>query len=67
MQRNRLFAVLIVAALVVAVFAAGPVRAQNKSFKIGFSNGFVDSEWRTQMLQDAQDVAKFVAQVAGRE
>ncbi|PZA06305.1 sugar ABC transporter substrate-binding protein [Meiothermus sp. PNK-Is4] len=32
--------------------------AQNKTIRIGISNGFVGSEWRTQMLDDIKTVAE---------
>lgn len=38
----------------VATTAAAPA----KKFTIGVSNGFVDSEWRTQMVQDIVDINK---------
>ncbi len=41
------------------VLAAGTsVHAQEQSFKIGLSNSFVGSEWRTQMIEEAQAAAK---------
>nr|BBH92231.1 sugar ABC transporter substrate-binding protein [Thermogemmatispora argillosa] len=36
--------------------SSGGNGAHHKPFTIGVSNGFVDSEWRTQMLQDMQTV-----------
>lgn len=46
-----------IALLAVVVLGAGIVTAQQDSFTIGFSNGFVSSEWRTQMIADFEAVA----------
>ena len=54
--------VLLALALVMMLAASGlvgqPAKAQNKTFKIGVSNSFVSSEWRTQMLQNMQNVVQ---------
>lgn len=34
-----------------------PAQAQGQTFKVGVSNGFVGSEWRTQMLDGIKEVA----------
>lgn len=47
---------LIAAAVVMAAFSSGAM-AQEQSFRIGLSNGFVGSEWRTQMIAEAQAAA----------
>lgn len=44
------------AALVLAAYTSA--HAQEQSFKIGLSNSFVGSEWRTQMIEEAQAAAK---------
>jgi len=48
---------LVFSAAALIISAAG-VQAQNKSFKIGLSNGWVGSEWRTQMISEAEEAAK---------
>jgi ribose transport system substrate-binding protein len=47
----------IITGLAVAGLALAPALAQN-SFKVGISNGFVGSEWRTQMLDNIKDVVE---------
>lgn len=47
--------VAMIALVAVAALTAQPVKAQTK-FTIGVSNSFVGSEWRTQMLQDMENV-----------
>ncbi len=42
----------------VAVAAACGVQAQEKSYKIALSNGWVGSEWRTQMIDEARAAAQ---------
>lgn len=50
MLRKALFAAIAIA------LATGAAQAQ-QSFKIGLSNGWVGSEWRTQMIEEAQAAA----------
>jgi len=59
-KRKSFFTLALVVALLLTVTSSRSTLAQSsgKSFKIGVANNFVDSEWRTQMLQDLQDVAK---------
>jgi ribose transport system substrate-binding protein len=45
------------ALLSVAVLAISAVSAGADTFKIGLSNGWVGSEWRTQMIEEAQAAA----------
>jgi ribose transport system substrate-binding protein len=57
-MRKKIFAVAASAALVgVLSVAALPSAAQDTVYTIGVSNSFVGSEWRTQMIQNLQDVA----------
>lgn len=51
---NRVFGAL-VWALVFGILA-GPAQSAQKPFTIGLSNGFIGSEWRTQMIEDVQAV-----------
>jgi len=53
-MRNKML--VAIALLAIVVLGAGVVSAQD-SFTIGFSNGFVSSEWRTQMIADFEAVA----------
>ncbi|NPV68351.1 MAG: ABC transporter substrate-binding protein [Anaerolineae bacterium] len=55
-MKSKWLFVLPVLALVVALVGSGSVRAQGDSFVIGVSNGFVGSEWRTQMIQNMENV-----------
>jgi len=55
-MKSKLLFVLPVLALVVALVGSGAVAAQGDSFVIGVSNGFVGSEWRTQMIQNIENV-----------
>jgi ribose transport system substrate-binding protein len=48
----------LVMAVLASVSIIAPASAQEKSFKIGLSNSFVGSEWRTQMIEEAQAAAK---------
>jgi ribose transport system substrate-binding protein len=48
----------IIFGLAFAVLMAVPALAQKTSFKVGISNGFVGSEWRTQMLDNIKDVVE---------
>lgn len=52
-----MFGKFLAAAAIVAGLSSGAC-AQEKSFKIGLSNSFVGSEWRTQMIEEAQAAAK---------
>jgi ribose transport system substrate-binding protein len=56
--RRLLFVTALIVAVVAASFAGATTKAQGKSFKIGVSNSFVASEWRTQMLQNMENVVK---------
>lgn len=47
---------LIAVAAMAAAISTGAF-AQEQSFRIGLSNGFVGSEWRTQMIEEAQAAA----------
>ncbi len=47
---------VVLAAAISASFATAST-AQDQSFKIGLSNAFVGSEWRTQMIDEAQAAA----------
>src|SRR5262245_29854723 len=49
-----------VAALIAAAMA--PAASAKDSFTIGLSNGWVGSEWRTQMIDEAEQAAKAWAQ-----
>jgi ribose transport system substrate-binding protein len=59
MYCRKPLAILIILALLTAVMSVGaaPVQ-QNESFTIGVSNGFVGSEWRTQMIENIEDVVE---------
>jgi ribose transport system substrate-binding protein len=48
---------LSVSALAAAALGFGVVSAQDTTYTIGISNSFVGSEWRTQMIQNIEDVA----------
>ncbi|MEJ6785365.1 ABC transporter substrate-binding protein [Aminobacter sp. Piv2-1] len=52
MKRLAALALTTVAAIAVSAFSV-----QAESFKIGLSNGWVGSEWRTQMIEEAQAAA----------
>ncbi|NTJ44778.1 ABC transporter substrate-binding protein [Agrobacterium larrymoorei] len=45
------------AAMVLASSIAVTANAQEQTYKIGLSNGFAGSEWRTQMIEEAQAAA----------
>jgi len=53
MQRKTFILFLCLLALLSVTI---PVAAQDESFVIGVSNGFVGSEWRTQMIQNIENV-----------
>lgn len=48
---------VLTAALMLAASVSAGANAQEKVLKIGLSNGFVGSEWRTQMIEEAQATA----------
>lgn len=52
-----MFKKLVLAAMA-SVGIIASANAQEQSFKIGLSNSFVGSEWRTQMIDEAQAAAK---------
>jgi ribose transport system substrate-binding protein len=52
----RITSIAISAAAALA-FALLPAGAQDKSYTIGLSNGWVGSEWRTQMIEEAEAAA----------
>ena len=54
-MKKTLF-LLLPALMILALVGFGPVAAQDDSYVIGVSNGFVGSEWRTQMIQNMEDV-----------
>ena len=45
-------------ATMAAAFVVTTAQADAKTFKIGLSNGWVGSEWRTQMIEEAEAAAK---------
>lgn len=47
----------LILAAVASVSLVASASAQDKTFKIGLSNSFVGSEWRTQMIEEAQAAA----------
>lgn len=47
----------ITALLASVAFASGLTAASAADYKIGLSNGWVGSEWRTQMISEAEDMA----------
>lgn len=49
---------LVVLALLALLSLALPIAAQDEPFVIGVSNGFVGSEWRTQMIQQIESVVQ---------
>jgi ribose transport system substrate-binding protein len=55
-MRKRLLMLLPILAMLVGLVGVVPAAAQGDSFVIGVSNGFVGSEWRTQMIQNMEDV-----------
>jgi ribose transport system substrate-binding protein len=58
MHRKFTFMVLLAAMLLVFSIGVTATSAQDdQKFTIGVSNSFVGSEWRTQMIQNMQDVA----------
>lgn len=57
-SRKLLLIVILVVVVTLAGFTGHTAKAQGKSFKIGVSNSFVSSEWRTQMLSNMDNVVK---------
>jgi ribose transport system substrate-binding protein len=60
MQLKKVLVGLTALAMVVGVVNLGgrsSVEAQDMAIKVGISNSFVGSEWRTQMIQNLEDVA----------
>lgn len=60
MQLKKMLVGLTALAMVAGVANIGgrpSVQAQDLAIKVGISNSFVGSEWRTQMIQDLEDVA----------
>jgi ribose transport system substrate-binding protein len=55
MKKIKALAVGTVAALAMSAFST---QAQDQSYTIGLSNGWVGSEWRTQMIEEAQAAAE---------
>ncbi|PSJ60672.1 substrate-binding domain-containing protein [Pseudaminobacter soli (ex Li et al. 2025)] len=53
MKKSTMFALTTVAAMAVSVFST-----HAEDFKIGLSNGWVGSEWRTQMIDEAKAAAE---------
>lgn len=50
--------ILLLAVVLMLSLGLSPAQSQDKdTFVIGVSNGFVSSEWRTQMLQDIEEAA----------
>ncbi len=60
MKLTKGFIAVSVLTILVAVgmLISESAQAQSKTFKIGVSNGFVGSEWRTQMLDNIKDVVE---------
>lgn len=69
MTKRILLVVLMVVALAVGVAGVNrPARVvAQESYKIGISNSFVGSEWRTQMIQNIEDVAAELEEEKGIE
>jgi ribose transport system substrate-binding protein len=57
-MRKMLMVVVVAVLVAAAAFSMAPAQAQAKKFRIGVSNSFVGSEWRSQMLQDMEDAVK---------
>jgi ribose transport system substrate-binding protein len=59
MHRMKLVVLVVALALLASALGSAPVQAQASPvgpFTIGVSNSFVGSEWRTQMIQNMEDV-----------
>ncbi|MBN1565250.1 MAG: substrate-binding domain-containing protein [Anaerolineae bacterium] len=66
MKTHKSILLLIVVMLLSLVLT--PAQAQNgETFVIGVSNGFVSSEWRTQMIQNIEDAAADLEETMGIE
>jgi ribose transport system substrate-binding protein len=64
MFKRKILVVVLLLALLLPTLMVGTTSAQDEySFVIGVSNSFVGSEWRTQMIQNMEDV---VAEFAGQ-
>ncbi len=46
------------AVLLATVFSVSSISVSAADLKIGLSNGWVGSEWRTQMISEAEEMAK---------
>ncbi len=57
MNIRKIVALAIVLVLLVAAFAVPSTSAQEETYTIGISNGFIGSEWRVQMLDQIEAVA----------
>lgn len=64
LKRVSVFALLVV--FLLGAYAL-PTSAQDESYTIGISNGFVGSEWRTQMLDQIETVAADIEENMGVE
>ncbi|MDT8304938.1 MAG: ABC transporter substrate-binding protein [Anaerolineae bacterium] len=63
MSKRFLFATLLLLLMVALVACGGAEEAVDEPFTIGVSNGFVGSEWRTQMIQNMEQLnAEFMEQ-----
>lgn len=58
MSRKQFFLVLLIVLMAALAACGGGEQAADEPFTIGVSNGFVGSEWRTQMIQDMEEVNK---------
>lgn len=56
MSKRFLFASLLLLLMVALVACGGAEEAVDEPFTIGVSNGFVGSEWRTQMIQNMEEL-----------
>jgi len=61
MKIRKFVTILAMASMAVTVLSSG-IQAADKHYKIALSNGWVNNEWRTQMIEEAQDAAKAWAQ-----
>lgn len=62
-MRKKLFVLALLVVLVLTSAIALPMSsAQSESFVIGVSNGFIGSEWRTQMIQNIEEVAAEISE-----
>ncbi|NLG68151.1 MAG: hypothetical protein GX496_01090, partial [Firmicutes bacterium] len=56
-MRRALTRALLVALVAIMALGGVGVAAKQPPFNIGVSNGFIGSEWRTQMVADIEQVA----------